>query len=396
MKIFPILAPKKAIRRLALLAIISWIPSAYSNVFVHTTDSENVSGHMTRLTHAAIEGNAEKLLFVTPRFGKYNPHTVGVWYETETDKWTIYNEDRTFLPEGTQFNILALDPDTPQAFTHTATAQNTQEYYTFIDHPASDYNPNAVVIITPNWSEAYVPGPLGVWFDGERWSIYRQDKKDLSVGTRFNVLVLQPGPNEIKGSEALTITTYTHKAGGQNTRGHITNLVRSDPNEVLSITHNWDTDGPYNQGVPGVWFNGENWTVLNQGREPIEAGSRFNIIATMASAPTTPVAPPASKADDTVREAGWLKITHQGSFDANCILFFSIDGGQHNGDTGMISNGDTRVFRIPENAEEIRLVIESSQDGISRRSVNMNFEEAPNSTFAIQGTFARHWLDKTQ
>lgn len=373
-----------------------WAHSAFSEVFVHTTDSENLSGHMTRLHNSAIEADPEMLIFATPRFGKYNPHTVGVWYETETSKWTIYNEDRTFLPEGTQFNILALDPDTPQAFTHTATPQNTQEYYTFIDHPSSDYNPNAVLLITPNWSEAYVPGPLGVWFDGSRWSIYRQDKQALNPGTRFNVLVLQPGPNEIKGPNAITITAYTHTSGEQNTRGHISDLNRTDPNEIVTITHNWNTEGPYNQGVPGVWYNGANWSILNQGREPIEMNSKFNcIIATMTPPPIIE-STPSMETKQLAQEEGWLRITHQGDFAANCILSITVDGKEHRGSTGTLAQGETRVFRIPTQAEEIRLIVESNQGGISRKSVDMNFDEAPNSTYAIQGTFAKHWLNRAQ
>lgn len=380
---------KNVFTRLSLIAALFWMQPVFSTVFVHTTDENNLSGHMTRLTHPSIDGDPEKLIYVTPRFGKYNPYTVGVWYEEETAQWTIYNEDRSMLPAGAQFNIIAIDPQATPAFTHTATEENTQEYYTFIDHPVSDYNSEAVILITPNWSDAYVPGPLGVWFDGERWSIYRQDKEDLSIGTRFNVLVLQPGSNTITGSEPLEISAFTHKANSGNTRGHITALDRNDPDEVIAITHNWYTDGPYNQGVLGVWYDGSHWTILNQGREMIDENAMFNGLAVRLST---------DSANQTVvtQENQILTVIHEGDFSARCILSYVKDGQKRKVKTGQLAQGDASWFNIPYNAQEIRLGVESASGGISRKSIEMAFDKAEEGTYTIQGTFNNHWLAKSE
>ena len=369
---------------MSLIGLLLLANAASGEIFVHTVDNTNLSGHMTRLSHSSTQGKPDQLIFVTPRFGTYNPHTVGVWFEPATSRWTIYNEDRTPLPEDAQFNVIALDPSLPQAFTHTATKDNTVDYYTFISHPSSDYNPEATLLITPNWSESYVPGPLGVWFDGERWSIYRQDKKPLAEGTRFNVLVLKEGPNKIAGSHPMSVSTVTHIATDTNTRGHVTNLNRTDPEEAIFITHNWGTEGPYNQGVPGVWYNGENWTIINQGREKIENKSKFNcFIFTSLGKPAEKTMP---KEIDT--RMGWIKLQHQGDFEIEFTLKFTLDGKSRVGRTGTLNKGASRLFRVPMRAEDIRLTGQGTQNGISRVVIDKVFSGVPNATYAVSAEFS--------
>ncbi|MBU1877357.1 MAG: hypothetical protein KJ734_00240, partial [Chloroflexi bacterium] len=42
-------------------------------------------------------------------------------------------------------------------FVHTTTAANTSGNYTYIDHPLTNNNPNAIVLVTQNWN----PGGVG-------------------------------------------------------------------------------------------------------------------------------------------------------------------------------------------------------------------------------------------
>jgi hypothetical protein len=89
------------------------------------------------------------------------------------------------------------DTDTP-AFIHVATNSNIFISSTTIDNPMTNGNPNAILIVVPNWN----PGggsvgvndnhPIGVWYDGTHWQIFNQDSQAMPVGAAFNVLVITP------------------------------------------------------------------------------------------------------------------------------------------------------------------------------------------------------------
>ncbi|WOO39731.1 DUF7452 domain-containing protein [Rubellicoccus peritrichatus] len=364
-----------------------------SELFVHKVDESNISGHMTRLNQPATNGQPNQLIFVTPRFGTYNPHTVGVWYEDETGQWTIYNEDRTPLPMDAEFNVLSLSPNTHQAFTHTATKDNTVDYYTFISHPLSDYDPDATLLITPNWSESYVPGPLGVWYDGERWSIYRQDKEPLAAGTRFNVLVLKNGNTSIvSNTHTISAETETHKATPDNTRGHITTLNRTSPDDIIFITHNWKDSGPYNNDVPGVWYDGSDWTILNQGRTKLEKDSKFNA-SVFQIEESQPAKAPQEAVDTRI---GWLQLQNQADYEVDFQVSFMLDGKTRGTKTGFIDKGSARNFRIPMRASKIRIIGTGKKGGITHVLVDKTMSKVPNAAYEISQSFGKQDLKETK
>ncbi|MCA1740779.1 MAG: hypothetical protein LC740_18750, partial [Actinobacteria bacterium] len=60
-----------------------------------------------------LNGNPNAVLYVTQNWnpggregGTYNDHPVGVWYDTNREKWAIFNQDRAAIPEGAAFNVL--------------------------------------------------------------------------------------------------------------------------------------------------------------------------------------------------------------------------------------------------------------------------------------------------
>ena len=81
-------------------------------------------------------------------------------------------------------------------FVHIATASNTIQNYTDIDHPSTNGHPGVLILVTPNWSPAgkgdiYNDHPIGVWYHQEKWSIFNQDKADMPLGAAFNVMVTE-------------------------------------------------------------------------------------------------------------------------------------------------------------------------------------------------------------
>lgn len=348
--------------------------------FVHTTTPENLDGHMTRLDHSTLNGQPDKLLFVTPVLGVENPHTVGVWYDKATGQWTIYNEDRVVMPEGAMFNVVAIDPSAPSAFTHTTTPENTVDYYTIISHPTSDYEAKAKLLITPNWSESYAPGPLGVWFDGEHWSIYRQDKEPIAPGVRFNVMVVPAGKTDVSGLDPFIVDAETHRAGFAVTRKNVTELQNLKPDAILFIAHNWSEKGPYNYGVPALQFNGLHWNIVNQNAVNFEHGAMFNVFT------FSPSLAPAIQAAPIDRRIGWMKVINSGSFAARFKLTYTLDGSAHLATSGTMQPNSEKEFKVPMRATDLKLIGEITDGKSMLTPVDVTFTQIPNKAYQIDGS----------
>ena len=83
-------------------------------------------------------------------------------------------------------------------FFHIARAANTIGNRTYIDHPLTNDNPNAIVFVTQNWNPSGVgPGeyndqPIGVLYSSaaQKWAIFNQDYNiDMPVDAAFNIIV---------------------------------------------------------------------------------------------------------------------------------------------------------------------------------------------------------------
>jgi hypothetical protein len=85
------------------------------------------------------------------------------------------------------------------AFIHVATASNiiTTGLFpiTMIDNSYTNYDPNAILIITPNVSAGkLVTHPVGVIYSStsNQWAIYNLDLTSIPVNSAYNVLVIKP------------------------------------------------------------------------------------------------------------------------------------------------------------------------------------------------------------
>lgn len=83
-------------------------------------------------------------------------------------------------------------------FIHRATADNTGGHITTIDNPMANGDPNAILLVTHNFSadtssSPYETTPVGVWYNGSRWTIYHENTGvAMPVGRAFNVMVIKP------------------------------------------------------------------------------------------------------------------------------------------------------------------------------------------------------------
>jgi hypothetical protein len=90
------------------------------------------------------------------------------------------------------------------AIVHHATPENITDHWTYLDHPLINDNPDAVLLVTPNWNPhgeghaIHTPHPIGVWYhqDRDRWAIFNEDRAAMAAGAHFNVAVLIDLPQE--------------------------------------------------------------------------------------------------------------------------------------------------------------------------------------------------------
>jgi hypothetical protein len=79
--------------------------------FVHRAALPNIVGNVTYLDNPLTNGEPDAEVSVTQNWnpgggaGVYNDHSVGVFYDEDAQKWFVYNEDETRMPEGAAFNV---------------------------------------------------------------------------------------------------------------------------------------------------------------------------------------------------------------------------------------------------------------------------------------------------
>jgi hypothetical protein len=86
-----------------------WVPevtTANPSYYAHQTASGNVVANLTVLDHPALNDNPDAFLTVTlhAQAGAHN-HYFGIWYDTDSGRWTIFNEDQAAMPTGLRFMV---------------------------------------------------------------------------------------------------------------------------------------------------------------------------------------------------------------------------------------------------------------------------------------------------
>jgi hypothetical protein len=96
------------------LSVGQALKTSYQQVFAHTATASNTSGNVSQLT-ASVFTNPNLLPRVTQAWNpggdcgcEYNPHAVGLWFDSGAGRWTIYNVDNAPIPLGAKFFISAM------------------------------------------------------------------------------------------------------------------------------------------------------------------------------------------------------------------------------------------------------------------------------------------------
>lgn len=194
-------------------------------------------------------------------------------------------EDHASSPEaratGESASGLIAAESAEAVFVQRAAPRNTLLNSTYLDHPSTNGNPEAFILVRPT------PEPggdaedsshaIGVWYDSRRegrWAIFNQHRAPLAAGATFKVVV-------VEGSN-----TIVHRATPRNSAGNRTYiddpLANGNPDAMLSVTQNWNPEGvgdTYNDHPVGVRYDAgeKKWTVFNRDREPMPDGAAFNV-----------------------------------------------------------------------------------------------------------------------
>lgn len=262
-----------------------YAPIADTGAFVHRAVASNITGQITAIDHPLINDDPYAVIFVTPNWkpigsvnGVYNNHNIGVYYEG--GRWKVFNQDFGTILPGASFNVLVPGPGA-NMFVHRATAANIDFHTTSIDHPLTNNNPNARLLVTPNWKLGSDPGvynnhPIGVYYASGRWRIFNQDFGDMPNNAAFNVMVLPAGSDSF---------VHTASAGNSNAQVTLINNQRTNNNAaaLVFITANWNpggtVSGVYNARPTGVFFDNptNRWAIFNQDLADTPENASFNV-----------------------------------------------------------------------------------------------------------------------
>ncbi len=247
-----------------------------SGAFVQTATAGNTFGNYTLVDNSVTNNNPNAIVFATPNYnppgggGGYNNHNIGVFYASGSKKTAVFNQDMASIPLNAAFNIL-IAPLNTAVFVHTATAGNIVGNHTFIDNSLANNNPNAIILVTSNYSPGGVSGtyedhPIGVFYNSgnNKWAIFNQDGLGVAMppGAAFNVMVF-----------STDVAEFVHKATASNITANWTDiyypLTNNKPNAIVFTTPNWNpgnVGGTYDNSPIGVYYDGpvSQWAIFNQ------------------------------------------------------------------------------------------------------------------------------------
>ena len=181
------------------------VPNPDARVFVHTATAANINLSSTKIDYPLVNGNPNAILLVTQNYnpgnvgGSSNDHPIGVVYSA--NNWWIFNQDLAPMSLGAAFNVFVPTAGpSVEVFVHTATTVNSGANLTSIDSALANGNPNAIILVTPNYNPGgavgvYANFPIGVAFAGDvglgRWAIVNQNGPSSSIplNAAFNVYV---------------------------------------------------------------------------------------------------------------------------------------------------------------------------------------------------------------
>lgn len=374
--------------------------------FQHKATASNIRNNWTIIDHPSCNNNPNAVLLVTQNWiGKYNPKSIGVWYSN--GKWTIYNQDRSAMPAGTNFNVMVLKKGsnsvsggTASIFKATTTAKKNSYGKHLANLPLGKNS--AKVFVTQNYGKSgpYNNHESAVWFNGKNWTVYNKDKQELPVNTQFNVLAigateLLPEDEEIVEIEASSPKAVSTAAGyvrifnesGYVARAKITynqnGVPQTKTTGSLRINESKTIDIP--KGVSDIkmlvernditrWINTfeENFGINPPNKCYKLYGTTFNpqYNNNCASKPT----------------GGYVKFFNESGYVAKFTVSYTLNGERIETESGNLALGERKTMKIPTKATNIKIKGEGSTVVSWTTIFEKTYSSPPNKCFKVYAT----------
>jgi hypothetical protein len=250
-------------------------------IYIHQTTSANTSGSQTTLDNTVTNDHLNVLIEVTPNRSPdgtsavVDAHPIGVRWGGA--KWHIFNEDGASMPIGAAFNVYALPlGGFSGVFVQKATTTNTFGYYTVMNDPTLNTQPNALLLVTSNWNPSGGAGvtdahPLGVRYHGTQWDIFHTDHTPIAKGASYNVVVITG-----------VTQAFIQQANSGNISGKLTQMSQpyldGNPAAIVFITQDLTTGGTVDNDSAGVIYKAGKWSIYNE-HHPMPVGASFIVMS---------------------------------------------------------------------------------------------------------------------
>ncbi len=246
-----------------------------------TATAANTSGYITYIPSGYGFHSYDPIVVNQLFTSTYDPHPLGVWFDSFSQQWTIFNEDLTSIPLGTSFIVTNFCTNQGTT-TFTATASNVSGDMMLIDNPLTNGNPNAVVYATQDWTGTYNAREIGVYYNASaaKWAIYNLDLSPMPVGASFEALLASSSTSTLTISASASNTVagymvYINDARFNNHPYMEPLLAQLYPN-TLCIKGGCPV---INNHPVGVWYDSSagRWVIYNVDRANIPDGATFFI-----------------------------------------------------------------------------------------------------------------------
>jgi len=256
--------------------------------FIWTVTSASQVGAVTEINNGATNGDPNAILFVTQNWSPggvcgcvTDTSPIGVYYDTGTDEWTIFNEAGGAVPVGAQFNVLAFPAATADAFSVTADSSNTDGGVVYFSNSATNNNPKAIIQATQVDTGVVNYNNIVAFYaadgDDSFWGISNEGGLDMPLGATFNVLI-----GSQAGGKAAVLRATGSNTGGDST--HLNNPVTNGNSNNFTLEtqvfNPGDVLGRYDQSTTAVWYlssDGQE-VVFNENNDNMLKKTDFNVL----------------------------------------------------------------------------------------------------------------------
>ncbi|MBL8300381.1 MAG: hypothetical protein JNN30_18755 [Rhodanobacteraceae bacterium] len=242
---------------------------------LHIAASPNITGHITRIDNAILDGDAAANPIATPSWnasgsGISNDNALGIYYAS--GKWRLFNQNTSSaMPVNAGYNVFVPAAGSG-AFRHVSSATNNSGYATRLDNSSVNNLPERIILVTQNWSagsSVYNAHPIGIDYVGSEWLIVNIDQASggtMPIGAGFDVYAQEASPNafRVRAVTANNSIPLDHP------------LLNDTPCARLNVTrlHN-GTAVPRNFDVYYGTANGR-WNIFSY--SALQIGMEFNVV----------------------------------------------------------------------------------------------------------------------